>query len=93
MHKIVFTLFFQPKYAKRKPPDMLHMLSMWDRNYRVNARTALHEKQLPERPSVKGKELTVKRSVKKRSPVKRVREGNHLMLLIHNNHSLAELLL
>ncbi|XP_045161100.2 exonuclease 1-like [Mercenaria mercenaria] len=64
---------FVPKYVKKKP-EMLHMLSIWDRNYRVKPKAALHETQLPDRPNLKGKEISVKANFKKRSPHKRVRE-------------------
>lgn len=66
--------YLQPKYQKKKP-DMLHMLSIWDKNYRVKPRAILHETQLPDRPSLQGKEVHVKAKFKKRTPQKRVREG------------------
>ncbi|XP_060571925.1 exonuclease 1-like [Ruditapes philippinarum] len=64
---------FVPKYVKKKP-QMLHMLSIWDKNYRVKPRVPLHETQVADRPNLKGKEITVKANLKKRSPHKRVRE-------------------
>lgn len=54
---------------------MLHMLSIWDKNYRVKPKTGLHERQMPDRPNLKGKEVSVRNNLKKRSPMKRQREG------------------
>ncbi|XP_052767199.1 exonuclease 1-like [Mya arenaria] len=63
---------FVPKYGKKKP-EMLHMLSMWSRGYRVKPRAALKETQTPERPNMRGREVEVRRPLR-RSPRKRAHQ-------------------
>ena len=57
------------------------MLSIWDRSYRIRPRGALHERQEPDRPNLKGKEVVVKAHIRK-SPHKRVREGQYFWYLL-----------
>ena len=57
------------------------MLSIWHKSYRIRPRGALHERQEPDRPNLKGKEVLVRAQIK-RSPHKRVREGKYLGYIV-----------
>ncbi|XP_076443126.1 uncharacterized protein LOC143281736 [Babylonia areolata] len=66
-----------PKHSK-KQSDKRHMLSIWNPGYRPLSKTDLSKTEAEEadshRPCLAGKEVQVKNTVTKRSPVKRVRE-------------------
>ncbi|KAL8615225.1 hypothetical protein ACOMHN_050266 [Nucella lapillus] len=71
---------YVPKYAKKQDKESRHLTSIWSSGYRPGGKMDLSVAKAAEeegdtwRPCLTGKEVTVKNTVTKRSPVKRVRE-------------------
>ncbi|KAK7505578.1 hypothetical protein BaRGS_00003323 [Batillaria attramentaria] len=67
---------YKPKYAKKQESERLCMLSIWNPSYRPMSKNSIVKTasdDVSERPNLTGKEVHVKNSLPKRSPVKRVR--------------------
>ncbi|XP_052106919.1 exonuclease 1-like [Mytilus californianus] len=58
---------FVPSKASKKKSKSLHMLSMWNKNYRIRPKTHLTETQ--NRPNLKGKEVVIKTKIQTRQEI------------------------
>ena len=60
---------FQPGKTSKKKPESLHMLSVWNKNYRIRPKFHLTETQ--NRPNLKGKEVVIKTKIHKAENITR----------------------